>query len=82
MIYCSSACKCKCTNLPCDLQGEINDEEFREYFSQYGEIEDSVVRTASRLIRLLLVAHLPRYPTCLRPSSDVVLFYRAGAQKT
>ncbi len=25
------------------MQGEIGDEEFKEYFSQYGDIEDSVV---------------------------------------
>ena len=25
------------------MQGEIGDEEFKEYFMQYGEIEDSVV---------------------------------------
>ena len=25
------------------LQGEIGDEEFKEYFAQYGDIEDSVV---------------------------------------
>ncbi len=27
----------------CGMQGEIGDEEFKEYFMQYGEIEDSVV---------------------------------------
>ena len=25
------------------MQGEIGDEEFKEYFSQFGDIEDSVV---------------------------------------
>ena len=28
---------------PPDLQGEIGDDEFRDYFLQFGEIEDSVV---------------------------------------
>ena len=35
----------------CCLQGEIGDEEFKEYFLQYGEIEDSVV--SSIFARLL-----------------------------
>jgi len=26
------------------VQGEISDDDFRDYFLQYGEIEDSVVR--------------------------------------
>lgn len=29
------------------MQGEIGDEEFKEYFSQYGDIEDSVVSCMS-----------------------------------
>ena len=56
------------------MQGEIGDEEFKEYFSQYGEIEDSVVSCSSacpQAVPCLMQALLHDFT--FHPPSGVVL---------
>jgi hypothetical protein len=73
------------------MQGEIGDEEFKEYFSQYGDIEDSVVSWMSAS-PLAAFAPCMRASIACRPTLSprpkhcccyaMIAYAHAGAQKT